>query len=175
MTQPPKTVYRIETLAENHNRKGFDSGNFAADDHLKKMALQNLRQRHSHTYVLVAADCPDEIVGFYTITTVTVSYLKVPELVHGQAGKRIPAGLLAHIAVARAKQKSRHLARLLVHSLTTFGRMDRIAGLCGVIVDAADDSSRKLFLSYGFSRIDDRTPARLYMSIETVLKLRQIQ
>lgn len=56
-------MLQIELLCRQHDRTGFDCGEAALNDYLKRTAHQHIEKDISRTFVLVETDDPNNILG----------------------------------------------------------------------------------------------------------------
>ncbi|MFZ3204579.1 MAG: GNAT family N-acetyltransferase, partial [Pseudomonas sp.] len=59
----------IRPLDSNHDRPGFHCGVVSLDDYIQKQARQDVKRRVSRVFVATAAEQPNSIVGYYTLST----------------------------------------------------------------------------------------------------------
>src|SRR5258708_26892772 len=86
MAAPAAYEFRLEPLARQHDRATFSCGAQSLDNYLKTQASQDMRRKANAVFVLVGADVPTRIVGYFTLCASTLSHDTVPEA----ARKHIP-------------------------------------------------------------------------------------
>jgi GNAT superfamily N-acetyltransferase len=159
--------YRVEPLAAGHDLDTFDCGHDAITDWLQQHA-RNATGQGTRTYLLVE-EATDAVAGYFAITPYLVERDTAPPGVGRGASKRIPAILLAKLALRRDLHGQGLGAELLVYALTTIITAARSAGGRLVVVDAVDDSAADVYRAHDFqpSRAD---PCRLIMKLSTTAR-----
>lgn len=163
LTFPPV----VEPLARGHDREGFDCGEPALNDYLRRQAMQDVRRGVSRVYVAHEYGS-SKVLGWYTLSATSFSKEHLPE---AQAKRLphypVPAALLGRLAVDRSYQ-GQGLGRFLLFD--AFHRVLHVAQTLAVyalVVDAKNDDARMFYERYGFLRLPD-TPSRLFIPIETL-------
>lgn len=91
---------REEPIAKQHDRGGFDCGEPALNDFLKKYAHQSHEQGSAKTFVAVAGNDGAKVLGFYTIAPSAIAHDVVPtSMTKGLTRHEVPAFKLARLAV----------------------------------------------------------------------------
>ena len=162
--------YLIEPLdAARHRREQFVCESPELTDFLQKQARQEMAARASACFVLVAANDPGRIVGYYTLSQTSVSSQKLPESVT----KKLPRypelgatliGRLARDLAWRGKEIGR---LLLVDALRRSARLSTEVGAVVVVTDPKDDKARTFYESYGFQALDEH---RLFIPMKELLE-----
>lgn len=148
-----------------HNRKAFCSGVPALDRFLQTQAHQNMRRGVSQTFVLVPAQAPDEIAGFYTLAPGEV---RLADLQPADARPLPPypvpcfrLGRLARDQRWRGRGIGALLLGLAVQRCLT---AKRSIGGYALIVDAKGPAAEAFYERHGFRRFQD-TPRSLYLPL----------
>ncbi|MBB4151398.1 GNAT family N-acetyltransferase [Sphingobium scionense] len=155
----------------DHGVDAFDNGQHPSLDHwLAERALAS-EGASARTYVVCDADQPDQVVGYYTITTAMEERAALPtaRLRRGMPDK-VPLLLIARLAVDVAFQGIGLGADLLADALRRCAAASEIAGVRAVVVHAIDDDAVAFYERHGFiaSPIGERV---LLMPIEAVRTL----
>ena len=100
---PPAGVWRIQPLAKHHDRAAFSCGNEILDHYLKEMASQDARRHVAAPFVLVEKNSPKAILGYYTLSVLSVDVGELPVDVARKLPSYpvVPATLLGRLAVDR--------------------------------------------------------------------------
>ena len=160
MPDPSPPPWRIEPLAEGHDRGPFSCGKPGLDEFLRLYALQNQRKGVGRTFVAVR---PGEAIvrGYYTLSSGSVAFAHLPpERRKGLPRYPVPVAHMGRLAVAQ-DFRGLGLGRLLL--LDALRRTQRVAhdlGVCGMEVVALDEAARGFYLKYGFVPLSDD---RLYL------------
>lgn len=138
-----------EPLRKDHDREGFDCGEPALDEWLKRHAIQ--AQAADTARVFVTTDAR-RVVGYYALAAAQVMPAEGTErLKKGQPATRaIPAILLARLAVDRGHQ-GRGLGRSLLQDamLRCEGAVEAI-GARAMLVHAKNRRAREWYERFGF-------------------------
>jgi GNAT superfamily N-acetyltransferase len=148
-----------------HNRKAFSCGVPALDRFLQQHAHQNMRRGVSQTFVLVPADAPAEIAGFYTLAPaeVTLSALQPAD------AKPLPPYPVPCFRMGRLARDLRWHGQMvgpLLLGLAVQRCLDaqRSVGGYALIVDAKNASAEAFYARHGFRSFQD-APRSLYLPL----------
>lgn len=61
-----------------HDQNRFDCGIIALNNYLKVMASQQAKKDNTRTFVLEDKQCPEHIIGFYTLTMTPINIQDLP-------------------------------------------------------------------------------------------------
>lgn len=160
--------FRLEPLRAHHDRQGFQSGVPSLDAYLKTQATQDLRRKACSVFVLVPAERPERIVGYFTLSAMSLSVAEVP----AELRKRLPryphigATLIGRLAIDRAHQGQRLGTRLLARAVRLAFANTRMIGSAFIVVDALDERAVSFYEAHGFRRLEDT--ARLILPMATL-------
>lgn len=158
---------RLEALAPRHDLSNFHCGNRSLDRWLSEHARHATGQG-TRTYVLVDQDT-DEVGGYIAIAPHLLARDELPAAIRHGTPARIPAILLAKLALDERLHGQGLGQELLVHALTTIVHAARAAGGRVVVVDAIDDRAAHFYLAHDFTPVPDN-PHRLVMKLSTAAK-----
>lgn len=158
--------YRLTPLGARSelDLDGFDCGRPVLDDWLRTHARTATGQG-TRTYLLV--DDADAVVGFFSIAPHLLERDGAPRRIARGAPARIPAILLAKLALDRRLHGQGLGSELLVHALTVIVTAARSAGGRLVVVDAIDDDAAAFYRAHGFTPTP-REPHRLVAKLSSV-------
>ena len=95
----------IEPLNPTHDRTGFQCGIEALDRYLKKQAKQDIKRRISRVFVATKPDNPKAVIGYYTLSTLSIELNQLPEKRARKLPKHpVPAALIGRLAISNAAQ-----------------------------------------------------------------------
>ncbi len=161
-------TYRLESLSKQHDRDAFHCGVESLDNYLKTQASQDMRRKANAVFVLVAADAPRTIAGYFTLCACGLQPGAVPE----EARKHLPrypqvsATLLGRLAVSAERQGQGLGAILLAEALgKAYGNAD-VVGSTMVVVDAIDERAAGFYRAHGFIPLPDSM--RLILPMRTI-------
>jgi ribosomal protein S18 acetylase RimI-like enzyme len=163
-------TYRIEPLAEHHNRAAFSSGVEALDRYLQRQAAQDISKRVAAAFVIT----PDgkTIAGFYTLWAHVLVLADLPEAVAKKLPRypNVPATLLGRLAVSRDFRGQGLGELLLVDAFKRVLANSREVASAAVVVDAKDERARDFYLRHDFLPLPSRRN-RLFYLVKTIAKL----
>ena len=140
-----------------HNRKEFDCGITELNNFLKLTANQQSNKDNSRTYVIEDKNDKSIIIGFYTLTMISVELNLLSN--HG-------AGLVARLAVSK-KYKNRGIGSwLVVDALSKLLNASENVGFAMIIVDAKD-GKKSFYKKFGFQSFKDEEN-KMYISVRDV-------
>lgn len=147
--------YVLELLDGSHDRTGFVSGLDSVDRYLRETARGHMEKGVSVTRVLVEAEAipPKAVLGYFTLSNITVEAREWPEVSKGLPRQAVSAVLLGRLAVAQASQ-GKGIGSMLVATARQLARetIMRTGGV-GMVVDAANEEIAGFYARYGFLRV----------------------
>jgi GNAT superfamily N-acetyltransferase len=168
MSGAPK--YRIERLdPAKHRREAFRSESPELTEFLHKRARKEMDARASACFVLVEESDTSRIVGYYTLSQISVSLHRLPEAVT----KKLPhypelgATLIGRLA-RDLDWRGKDIGPLLL--IDAFRRSVRLCGEAGAVVvvtDPKDEKARAFYQRFGFQPLDD---IRLFIPMKELIK-----
>lgn len=146
-----------------HDRSGFDSGEPALDDWLRRYAGQNRRRHTAATWVVTTTD--DAVVAYASLAMTAIDRSAAPAAVAKHAPDPVPALLLGRLAVDRAHAGLGVGTALVAHVLATAVEINAKAACRAVVVTALHDRARRWWERLGFHSFhpDDPTDTDLYL------------
>jgi GNAT superfamily N-acetyltransferase len=158
---------RIEALADSHDLDAFTCGHPSLNTWLREHAHRATRQG-TRTYLLID-DGTETVVGYFAIAPHLVERDETPRQMGQGAPQRIPAILLAKLAVHERLHGQGLGSELLIHALTTIVTAARSAGGRLVVVDAIDDNAAGFYRAHDFEP-QPNDPHRLILKLNTIAK-----
>jgi len=158
--------FRIEPLADSHDRGSFTCGVNALDTYFRQQIKQDVARRIASAFVLTQDG--REVAGFYTLSSLSLLGAELPEQLAKKLPSRTPIGvtLLGRIAVGE-KFKGKQLGRLLLlHALGRALQASRQVASWAVVVDAKE-GSKEFYLKHDFQPLPDQ-PNRLFLPIKVI-------
>lgn len=162
------TKLLIRPLQKNHNRTGFHCGVPSLDNYIQKQARQDIKRHISRVFVATTVSQPNTIVGYYTLSTLSVELSQLPaNLAHKLPRHPVPAALLGRLAVNKAAQRHGVGKMLLVDAITrTLAISDEIA-IYAMVVDAIDQQAQAFYQQFGFSPLSSNA-RRLFLPLKSL-------
>jgi GNAT superfamily N-acetyltransferase len=161
-------TFRVEPLGDQHHIDTFDSGHAALDEWLRIHARHATGQG-TRTYVLVDDD-RERIAGFFAVAPHLLQRDDVPGRVGRGSPARIPAILLAKLALDATYQGRALGAELLLRALETMLAAARKAGGKVAVVGALDDDDDRFHRHHDFTPLAGN-PHRLVLKLSTVARI----
>ena len=158
----------IEPLNPTHDRTGFQCGIEALDRYLKKQAKQDIKRRISRVFVATKPDNPKVVIGYYTLSTLSIELNQLPEkLVRKLTKHPVPAALIGRLAVSNAAQGQGVGKMLLADAIKrTLAVSDQIA-LYAIVVDAINENAKGFYEQFGITRLSDDSP-KLFLPLKSI-------
>ena len=140
----------IGPLDAAHNRTGFQCNVDALDQYFHKQAGQDSRRRISRIFVAVLPDNPKEVMGFYTLSSLSIELEQLPQKLARKLPKHpVPAALIGRLAVTHNAQGCGIGKMLIVDAIKrTLSVSDQIA-IYAMVVDAINDNARDFYEQFG--------------------------
>jgi ribosomal protein S18 acetylase RimI-like enzyme len=169
---PPRADLKIEALAAHHDRDGFSCGVDSLDRYLRSQAGQDVRRRANGVFILVAADAPGMVCGYYTLcaTSLPQGAVPVPARKHVPRYPQVSATLLGRLAVSRTRQGDGLGSLLLADAVQRAYASAGTVGSSMLVVDALNERAAAFYESFGFLALPESPRLVLPMrSIEALL------
>ncbi len=154
-------IKAIESLGK-HDRAAFSCGMAALDDWFRLRAGQD--EKRNVARVFVAIDDQRGIVGFYSLSSFTLSIADLPP----EYAKRlprydaIPAALIGRLARDQKVRGEGVGALLLADAVRRVVGAARSLAVFAIVVEATDEKAAVFYRGFGFASFPSR-PLRLFM------------
>jgi GNAT superfamily N-acetyltransferase len=148
----PAPTLAIELLDRSHNRNVFDCGIGSLNRYLQHQANQDMKRRISRVFVARPPENKSRILGFYTLSAISIDLSVLPEKVARKLPKHpVPAALIGRLAVDLSAQGMGTGQMLLADSIKrTIAVSDDIA-IYAMVVDAINQQAESFYKRYGFT------------------------
>lgn len=158
----------IEPLNTTHNRPNFQCGVDALDRYLKKQARQDIKRRISRVFIATTPDHPKKVIGFYTLSSLSIELSQLPEKLSRKLPKhQVPAALIGRLAVNQTAQGKGVGKMLLADAIKrTLAVSDEIA-IYAIVVDAISGDARRFYEQFGFNRLSGEIN-RLFLTLQSI-------
>ena len=166
MTDYSKLV--IRPLDNVHDKPGFQSGVVSLDTYIKKQASQDVKRRVSRVFVATRVDQPNSILGYYTLSTLSIELSRLPQALARKLPRYpVPAALLGRLAVNQVSQGHGVGKMLLIDAIKrTLAVSDEIA-IYAMVVDAIDERAQHFYAQFGFSLLSSDNQ-RLFLPLKSI-------
>lgn len=158
-----------EPLGDRHRLDGFESGEPALDEWLKRHARTAQASHSSRVYVTTTDDDPDTVVGYFALAAASVAPEDAtPRALKGEPGNRaVPAILLARLARDLKHRGSGLGPSLLQDALLRCSEAAGIVGARVLLVHAKHQKAKDFYMKYGFA-VSPTDPLHLLMLMKDV-------
>jgi predicted acetyltransferase len=151
-----------------HERKRFDCDVNALNNHLQLMASQQSSKDNTRTFVLEDMENEKYIVGYYTLTMVSVDLTGLPLSLQKKHQNVSSAGLIARLAVDKRYRKQGYGEWLLVDALKKLLSASDMVAFPFIVVDAKEGAS-EFYEKFGF-RYFEEEKNKLFITTAIVRK-----
>lgn len=119
-------------------------------------------------FVATAAEHPNTIVGYYTLSTLSIELCQLPEALACKLPRHpVPAALPGRLAVNQRAQGHGVGGMLLVDAIKrTLAISDDIA-IYAMVVDAIDERAQRFYEQFGFSLLSSGS-RRLFLPLKSI-------
>ena len=163
----PTYELTIERLNRTHDRAAFDCGIESLNRYLKSQANQDSKRRVSHVYIARDPSNKTTILGYYTLSTLSIDLSTLPEKLSKKLPRHpIPAALIGRLAVDSATQGRGIGKMLLADAINRTLAVSSEIALYATVVDALNPDAESFYLHYGFSLLTD-TRKRLFLPLKS--------
>ena len=152
-------------------RRPFDCGNDDLNRYLSRFAVTNHRTRAALTYLALARERDDELLGYYTVCPTQIEYRDLPAEFTERLGKYPVGGYrLARLAVDLKRQGEGLGAQLLFAAGIRCWRASTEAGGTVLLIDAKNQDIANWYMRFGAAKLLD-DPHRLVISLRQFARL----
>jgi GNAT superfamily N-acetyltransferase len=159
----------IQPLGRRHDRAAFSCGQPVLDDWFRRRAGQD--EKRNVARVFVAVDDQHDVVGFYSLSSFTLTIDGLPQDVARKLPRydAIPAALIGRLARDQRVRGQGIGGLLLADAIRRILSASRSLAIFAIIVDAKDDRAVAFYEDFGFRRFPAR-PARLFLLTSTAVE-----
>lgn len=163
------SLWVIEPLGKSHNRAGFSCGKEPLDRYLKEQASQDAKRRVAAPFILTLNNDRKTIVGYYTLSALSVNLQDLPE----EVSKKLPAYPLVPVTLlGRLARDSRYRGKgagefLLSDALQRALTQSSQIAAAAVVVDAIDGEAAAFYRHFNFTDFPNN-PDRLFITMRTI-------
>jgi GNAT superfamily N-acetyltransferase len=158
----------IEPLNTGHDLAGFRCGVDALDRYIQKQARQDVKRRIARVFVATRPDDPKNIIGYYTLSSLSVELHHLPDHHARKLPKHpIPAALIGRMAVHSTAQGQAVGKMLLVDAVKRTLAVGEQIAVYAMIVGAIDDNAKAFYEQFGFIRLGQEG-RRLFLPLKSI-------
>jgi predicted GNAT family N-acyltransferase len=142
----------IEPLNDDHHRPAFQCGIESLDSYLKRQAKQDIKRRISRVFVATTPADPNHIVGYYTLSSLSIELDQLPEALARKLPKHpIPAALIGRLAVSKNGRGNGVGTMLLVDAIKRTLAVSEEIAIYAMVVEAINEEASAFYRQFGFS------------------------
>ena len=158
----------IEPFGRRHDRAAFSCGQPDLDDWFRRRASQD--EKRNIARVFVAVDDELGVIGFYSLSSFTLSIHELPEEMARKLPRydAIPAALIGRLARDERARGRRVGELLLADAIRRILGAGRSIAVFAIVVDAKDERASDFYKAFGF-RPFPLTPRRLFLLTTTAV------
>ncbi len=158
----------VELLNTTHDRVGFHCGKDALDRYIKKQARQDIKRRIARVFVATRPNDPQKIIGYYTLSTLSIELSHLPEKHARKLPKHpIPAALVGRLAVRLTAQGHGVGKMLLADAIKRTLAVSEQIAIYAMIVDAIGDNAKAFYEQFGFTPLG-KEGLRLFLPLKSI-------
>ena len=162
------TSWHEEPIGRSHDRTGFDCGEEALNEFLRRYARRSHELGGAKTFLAVDDKDQRTIVGFYSLSPASVSYAKTPAMIsRGLARHDVPGFRLARLAVDRKFQGQGIGGQLLLAAGRRCLSVAAEVGGLVLVIDAKNEKAAAWYATYGAVPLLD-APLSLLLPLATI-------
>lgn len=139
---PPQPINR------DHKVAGFSCGRESLDRYLIRDALK--RDAAGDAKVIVLARSGLEVIGYYTVSSATVSRKAATRKLKRNAPEPLPMALVGRFAIDSCYQNQGLGKALMKDAILRTAQASERIGIRGVLLHAIDDDAKAFYASCGF-------------------------
>lgn len=160
--------FRVEPLADAHERASFTCGVTALDHYFHQQVSQDMRRRVTSCFVAVTSN--DSIAGYYTLASSSVALSDLPTALAKKLPRYplVPAVRMGRLAVSTAHRGTGLGAALLANALQRASRADIAA--YALVVNAKDEQAAAFYSHHGMVCLPD-TQLTMFLPLASVTHL----
>ena len=148
-------------LNDGHDRRGFDCGDTDLNRWFVQIAKQHKEKGVSSTFVAVADEFSNEVLGFYAINLAELANTDLPIKYQKKLPDKVPVFRLGRLATAKKHQGKRIGENMLFDAIDRMERIAKEVSGVGLVVNAKP-SAVKFYKQYGFEQMSDH-PNNLFL------------
>lgn len=152
-------------LTATHPVEGFDCGQPARNEWLRRRAFPNEQAGHSRTYVRLV---DGEVTAFYSLAMSSVLRGMLPSRLRHGAPDPVPMALLGQLAVSHALHGGGIGTEVLLHAFETAVAGAARIGCALLGVHPAEATVAEWYAARGFTAVKDATPALMLIPLAKV-------
>jgi len=162
------TGWHEEPIHKKHDREGFDCGEEALNEFLRRYARKSHDWGGAKTFLAIDDADKKTILGFYSLSPASMDYARTPEIIRRRLARHdVPGFRLARLAVdLRAQGRGLGGQLLLAASRRCLLASAEVGGVV-LVIDANDERVAGWYARYGAVPLMD-APLTLLLPLATI-------
>jgi ribosomal protein S18 acetylase RimI-like enzyme len=158
--------FAVEALeAKRHDRAGFDCSLEPLNRYLRTLAGQHRVKGIATTFVLVDAERPSRILGYYSLSAASLNFERLTEADReGLPAYPVPAVRISRLATSLSARRQGLGELLLQNAIKRILQARDTLGVHAVVVEAKNSAAEGFYRKYGF-RLCDPESRQLYLPL----------
>ena len=151
----PVDAVIVETLNNSHDRTTFDCGNEVLNNYLQRQASQDVKRRISRVFIARAADDNQRVLGFYTLSSLSIELSSLPQQLLRKLPKHpLPAALIGRLGVDQSMKSQGYGGLLLADAIKRTLAVSTEIAIYALVVDSIGDHAESFYRHYGFRPLE---------------------
>lgn len=143
--------FQIRPLDNVADSTGFQCGQTALDDYIRRYASQDVRRGIARVFIATPDPLPNQLAGFFSLSAGSVSASTLPESIRRKLPNYpVPVALMGRLAVDKRFQGQGLGSILLADACLKVAQASRVLAVAGIIVDTKDESAAMFYRHFGF-------------------------
>lgn len=161
-------AWHEEPIGKHHDRTGFDCGEEALNEFLRRYARKSHERGGAKTFLAIGDSLDKAVLGFYSLSPASVEFARTPEVVkRGLARYDVPAFRLARLAVNLRSQGQGLGGQLLLAAGRRCLAAAAEVGGVALLIDAKNERAAAWYARYGAVPMID-APLTLMLPLKTM-------
>jgi len=144
-------AYSIRPLDASACTVGFNCGEPALDEYLKRYATQDVKRGVARVFVASPSEQAETVMGYYTLSAASIAADTLPEKWRKKLPRYpVPAALLGRLAVSQQAQGQGLGSVLLADACKRVAAVREILAVAAIVVDAKSPDIAAFYQHFGF-------------------------
>ena len=156
------TEFRIRPLDKAVDAAGFQCGNLALDEYIRRYASQDEGRDVARVFVATPL-AADRLAGFYTLSAGSIQCSDLPPALARKLPRYpVPIALLGRLAVDQSFQGQGLGSILVADACRKVARASTALAVAGIVVDAKNSVAASFYQHFGFTPLPGKAE-RLFL------------
>jgi len=161
-------AWHEEPINKKHDREGFDCGEEALNEFLRRYARRSHDLGGAKTFLAIDEADKKTVLGFYSVSPASVEYARTPEIIRRRLARHdVPGFRLARLAVDRRFHGQGIGGQLVLAAGKRCLLASAEVGGAVLVIDAKNEKVAKWYGSFGAMPLLD-APLSLLLPLATI-------